>query len=491
MMLRFLLTTVLFISLGATSSYATFHPLAECVSLLCPNEGENAWQLSYTHSEYKTYHSPRPFMTSHIAHTGTMWVGYNSIGLRDSFTTRERTYTNLKTFADGVLLKQPLNSKQPAKITKRMLAEEVFKIAKYYPNILLQHFEQQEVKGKEQEGYHLYTTRISDATVTLYIPKGNYILHKATITIDDEMYGDVVYTIAYSNYTATDKNGTHQYPQTITFVKINGITDTLQLSYVQPVATVPTLIEKPSDYTIHDNPPTVPHRAHTEQISDHLYSIHLPQAESAALLVSFKDFFVVLDAPLNSKNGALILEEAKKIAPNKPVRYYSFCHHHPWYVGGIRPFVHAGATVLTQASNIAYLEFITLNPHTLSPDALEREPRLLLSEVVGKTKTITDGTYKMVMHHIGKQSEHTEDYTLFYFPEEKILFQGDMVFIRENAPIQKARGKQLALYNAIKQLDLDVATIVQAWPWKSRYQMKTIIPFAELEQSVALTKEEE
>ncbi|MEZ5016385.1 MAG: hypothetical protein R2800_04980 [Flavipsychrobacter sp.] len=485
-MYRVLLASVLLLSCS-TYSFATNDALQECIAQMTSDKTD---VYTYTHSEYKTYHSPRPWMTSHIAHSGTMWVSSNSISLRDSFATRDRAYISLKTFKEGVLLKQPLNSKQPAKITKSMLANEVFRIAKHHPILLLQKFGKLDKTNTQTSNkeHTIYSNKINDVPISLYINRYNQ-LDMVTITIDDELYGDVVYTIRYTNYTNIDKDIHYHYPQTITFEQVNGITDTLHLQYVKHIDKAPVLIEQPADYKIHDDEPEVPHTATTQKLSDHLYAIHLPQAESAALLVALDDFFVVVDAPLNSKNGELVLAEAKKIAPNKPVKYYSFCHHHPWYIGGIRPFVHADATVLTQASDISYLEFITLNPHTLSPDSLELQPKLLLTEVVEKTKTITDGKYKMILYHIGEKSEHTDDYTLFYFPEEKILFQGDMAFIKDGAPLRKAGSKQIALYNAIKELDLEVDTIVQAWPWKNRYNMKTIIPFAELEASVQMNNE--
>src|SRR5690606_36811784 len=139
---------------------------------------------------------------------------------------------------------------------------------------------------------------------------------------------------------------------------------------------------------------------HTEKINNHLYALHLPQTESAALLVEFKDFFIVIDVPMNSRNGELVLQEAHKIAQGKPVKYYAFCHHHPWYIGGVRPFIHAGATEFTQNTRLDYLQFIADNPHTIESDSLQMNLTSLFIEDVVATHSIIDVSYKMVLCHI-------------------------------------------------------------------------------------------
>ncbi len=99
-------------------------------------------------------------------------------------------------------------------------------------------------------------------------------------------------------------------------------------------------------------------------------------------------------------------------------------------------------------------------------------------------KTITDGDYKMEIYFIGDKSAHTNDYLLFYFPAEKLLLEGDLAWISETGEIKKANKRQAGLYNAIKELGLEVETVIQEWPVGNRYGVKSVIPFSELEQSV-------
>lgn len=97
--------------------------------------------------------------------------------------------------------------------------------------------------------------------------------------------------------------------------------------------------------------------------------------------------------------------------------------------------------------------------------------------------TITDGKFKMNIYLIGLKSGHTKDYKIYYFPDEKLLFEDDLAAIPQKGEIKKAGTRQAGLYNAIKDLGLSVKTRVQSWP-ESSDGVKTIIPFEDLEKSM-------
>lgn len=486
---NFTLATLLVVICLSARANASNDPLQECFAKLVP---QKVARFDYTYLQNSTYHSPKPWMVRRTEHRGSMWIDERSFTMSDTVAYMGKDYVSSERFTEDVLLFVPQGKNKPVEVTKTMFAEEVFKVAKFHPAMLLMHFaKQKEQRIKEEAEHHVYTQYINGIEVSLFINKENNLLDKVTVIRNEDVYGDVTYTINYLRYTRYN-NGNNYYAREANYRRLQpGITDTLNFSFAEMVKTAPTLIEQIDNYTISEDKPKAPDVIHTEKINNHLYALHLPQAESAALLAEFKDFFVVIDVPLNSRNGELVLQEAGRIAPGKPVKYYAFCHHHPWCIGGVRPFIHTGTTVLTQNSNRDYLQFIAGNPHTIEPDSLQLNPKPLLTEEVGTTKTITDGSYKMVLYHIGEQSVHTEDYTLFYFPEEKIVFQGDMAFIKKDKPLSKAGDRQAALYHAIKKLNIEVETIVQAWPWKGEYDIKTIIPFTELEETVNMSKEKE
>jgi len=87
-----------------------------------------------------------------------------------------------------------------------------------------------------------------------------------------------------------------------------------------------------------------------------------------------------------------------------------------------------------------------------------------------------------VIYHIGEQSGHTKDYMVYYFPQQKILYEGDLVWIEKKGPVKKAGPTQRGLYDAITALGIDVELVLQSWG-TGFAEYKTDIPFEELKQS--------
>jgi hypothetical protein len=63
------------------------------------------------------------------------------------------------------------------------------------------------------------------------------------------------------------------------------------------------------------------------------------------------------------------------------------------------------------------------------------------------------------------------------------LFEDDLVWIAREGEMKKPKPRQVGLYNAVKDLGLDIKTIIQSWP-VADYGVKTVIPFADLEKSM-------
>ena len=89
----------------------------------------------------------------------------------------------------------------------------------------------------------------------------------------------------------------------------------------------------------------------------------------------------------------------------------------------------------------------------------------------------------MTIHNIGEESGHTKDYSIFYFPKEKMVFEGDLAWIKKGAAPQKPDSRQVGLFNAIQKRHLGVETVIQVWPI-NKYSLKTKLPFADLEAAM-------
>ncbi len=55
---------------------------------------------------------------------------------------------------------------------------------------------------------------------------------------------------------------------------------------------------------------------------------HITGGSHHSVLVEFDEYLAVVEAPLNEARSVAVLAEARRLVPNKPVRYVLTTHHH-------------------------------------------------------------------------------------------------------------------------------------------------------------------
>jgi glyoxylase-like metal-dependent hydrolase (beta-lactamase superfamily II) len=187
---------------------------------------------------------------------------------------------------------------------------------------------------------------------------------------------------------------------------------------------------------------------------------HVAGGTHHSVVVEFKEYMAVVEAPLDEARSLAVLAEAKKLVPNKPVRYVLTTHHHFDHSGGLRTYVAEGATVVTHQSNVPYFEKTLVAPATLSPDAQSKAARApMLQGVTGKD-IITDGKQTIEIYATSGDT-HTNEYTLIYLPGPKVLIEADAYSpLPVGAPVPPMPPPNaVALYDEVQKLKLNVATI--------------------------------
>ena len=146
-----------------------------------------------------------------------------------------------------------------------------------------------------------------------------------------------------------------------------------------------------------------------------------------ALAIEFADHIVLFEpGPQNEARAQAIIAEAKKVIPNKPVRYGVISHHHFDHTGGLENVVAEGITIVTPAVNKAFLERAFSAPRTLVGDALAKNPKKPVIEgFTGDKRVFSDATRTFEVHVI-KGLPHADGLVIGYLPKEKILVYADM-----------------------------------------------------------------
>ncbi len=314
------------------------------------------------------------------------------------------------------------------------------------------------------------------AAVNGYINDQNMV-ERVETWIDNPVLGDMQFESAYSDY--KDFGGV-KFPMHI--VQRQGgfpILD-LTVSGVKPNAPVTIQAQGRAGGAPAAAAPAPTPGAPSEKLADGVYLI---LGGYASLAVDFKDYIVVIEGATNDERASAVMAEAKRLIPNKPIRYVVNTHQHFDHSGGLRAFVAEGATVITHEVNKPYYEKIWAAPHTLSPDRLARESKKPAFETMTEKKVLTDGNHVIELHHL-QGSGHNQGLLVAYLPKEKILVEADAFNppADKNAPVaQPASPYNLNLAASIKRLSLSVDRIIPIhYPADNRR-----VDIAELNRAVA------
>ena len=180
-----------------------------------------------------------------------------------------------------------------------------------------------------------------------------------------------------------------------------------------------------------------------------------------SVLVEFPNYAVMIESPLNDARAAGIMAEAKKLVPEKPIKYLFNTHAHFDHAGGVRAWVPEGATIITQEMNKSFYEQAWKAQHTLESDQLSQKPKKA-SFVTFKDKyVLTDGGRELDFYRIPGDI-HNVVMSMAYLPKEKILVEADdFTPPPPNAPPASPRSHAgtVLLYDDLQKMKLDVATI--------------------------------
>jgi glyoxylase-like metal-dependent hydrolase (beta-lactamase superfamily II) len=200
-------------------------------------------------------------------------------------------------------------------------------------------------------------------------------------------------------------------------------------------------------------------KVETQQIGDGVWFIGGGSHHS--VVVGFKDFIAVIEAPLNEDRSKAVIAEAKRLVPGKPIKYVVNTHHHFDHSGGLRTYVAEGATVVTHASNKAYFEKTFMAPAMLAPDEQSKAHKKPKIQAVSDKYVIRDGKKSIEVYNTVGDS-HSTELMVAYIPSAKVLVEADSYspLPAGVAPPTQVPPDALVLYNNIQRLKLTPDTIV-------------------------------
>ncbi|MDP9053145.1 MAG: MBL fold metallo-hydrolase [Acidobacteriota bacterium] len=297
------------------------------------------------------------------------------------------------------------------------------------------------------------------------------------------VYGDMDYEMRFTKYKNFDGvqfptllhvhqgdprlNPAHNYYEyTITDVKVNAPLSTMPVPDAVRTATL------------------APVKVESMKLADGVWS--LGGGSHNSVLVEFKDFVAVVEAPQNEARSLAVMEEVNRLVPNKLIKYVVNTHHHFSHAGGLRTYLSQGTTVITHEMNKQYYldTMFYPAPRELQPDRMSMyNPMYTISRRPAPIETvasfaggpgggaakyvITDGERILEIFHVQDmayeledpsyaQGNQAADMLMAYLPGERILINADLYSPPvEGASLPRATAGMRTLYQNMRRQKLE------------------------------------
>jgi glyoxylase-like metal-dependent hydrolase (beta-lactamase superfamily II) len=322
-----------------------------------------------------------------------------------------------------------------------------------------------EFQGKRQNV--ISYVRADGRQLALSFDAQTRLLTKYDYIYTDSMVGDSLVEQVYTDYREMGKfkvpgrrilNNANSAAQETTYteVKFNS----------QPAE---SLFETPTGFervTPAANAQAQPTASALDKLADDVYLIqNVNGANYNVMFVAFKDHVMVFDAPEPFPYASAtesVMRKIKETLPHKPVRFAVLTHHHSDHASGARGYIAEGIPIVTTPGNQKVIERLSSAPFTVIQDALARNNRKPVFELVtDKKRVFGQEGQRVELYDIGP-APHADEMLIAYLPKEKLLFEADLVIVNQDGTLPAASDSTVHLAEKIQQLGLNVEKIIGA-----------------------------
>jgi hypothetical protein len=188
---------------------------------------------------------------------------------------------------------------------------------------------------------------------------------------------------------------------------------------------------------------------------------HVQGGTANNLIVAMKDYIVIFDAPYGELQSRWVIDAAKAKYPGKPITYLVLTHHHMDHTGGMRTYAAEGATVVVPIEHVEWIQKALEAPHTVVPDALEKNPQPVRVYGVFDNMTLKDETAEIQVLHIRSagdaeprpENPHADGMLIGYVVGPKLVYVTDMISPRGVA-IERSENTAAIGY-ALREFDIE------------------------------------
>ena len=225
------------------------------------------------------------------------------------------------------------------------------------------------------------------------------------------------------------------------------------------------------DIQVPDNVRKDPAPVKSEKAADGVW--YLSGGSHHSVLIEMKDYLIVVEGPQGDVRSMAVMAEAKKLVPNKPIKYLVNTHHHFDHSSGVRAYAAEGATIVTHELNRPYFERAAANTWNYAPDRLAKSKKKPVFQTMGDNMVLTDGTRSVELYQIVGNAHH-DGLIMAYLRKEKLLIEAD-AYTPGNVP-KTPDPFTVNLEANVRRLGIDVDRILPIHG--------TMVPYGELMKAI-------
>lgn len=337
---------------------------------------------------------------------------------------------------------------------------------------------------EKSKDYFLFSFVLNNSSVYMYINKKTFLLERLESIRYDNLLGEMVRSIFYKDYQSIQglmlpmnrsdyEGGRLERYYTFSNYQLDAQIDTSK--FILPLNVKKKILPITSK----------PNRLAFEKVTDNIHLVKFLTADNKSLVVDMGESIAIFESFADINLNIQMLDSVSKLYPKKPIKTLFVTHHHPDHAGGIKAFASRNITIVTTKANPTYFQKLIRASHFSK--GVFTEGNSIKYELVDNDseKTFGNDAYKVMAYEIGKSTDHTQEHLTFYFPKDKILWTGDLLYFPDDGKIYPLGSRGKAIYDLIMSKKLAIDRIYTAWPLNNQ---KSFITTDDLTKSINFTK---